>query len=508
MPALVQKLKSLNTPHQRALRAYRSWVTSLPVDRSAVLLEQQSGMTLDGNVYCILRELLQNVRYAAFSPTFVATQNNAEAFSRELASRGLDVPVLMRGTADYMRALATSGVLITDNCLPPYFVKREGQTLVNTWHGIPLKTLGRAEITDAVNTGNVQRNFAISDFLLMPNDTMEKRMVRDYMLAGISSATILPLGYPRNEAFLRAGKHASEQRRYAWLPTFRGVGEQRGEGDATMPQLLAQVDALLGDDEALYLKLHLVERSQLDLDAFAHIRPAPTDVELYDFLATCDALVTDYSSVMYDFPLSGGKVVLFPYDEEQYLAERGLYEPLSSLPFPRVTSAEELVDELRSPVAYDNQGFMDACWPYPTLGSTETLCERLLFGGSPLPGEHTVAQVERPTVLVYSELGCDLDALRDELVALCDSFSPRLAFPWKKGRGHEAFLYGLPEQVSYTPLKGELLSTLGEKALLKCGKASSAMVLDRRRAFGDAHFDRVIIHDGSDRRWLSLIHAL
>ena len=93
-------------------------------------------------------------------------------------------------------------------------------------------------------------------------------------------------------------------------------------------------------------------------------------------------------------------------------------------------------------------------------------------------------------------------------MALCDSFSPRLAFPWKKGRGHEAFLYGLPEQVSYTPLKGELLSTLGERALLKCGKASSVMGLDRRRTFGDAHFDRVIIHDGSDRRWLSLMHAL
>lgn len=333
-------------------------------------------------------------------------------------------------------------------------------------------------------------------------------MVRDYMLAGISSATILPLGYPRNEAFLRAGRHAYERRRYAWLPTFRGVGAQRGEGDAMMPQLLAQVDALLGDDEVLYLKLHLVERSQIDLDAFAHILPAPTDVELYDFLTTCDVLVTDYSSVMYDFPLGGGKVVLFPYDEEQYLAERGLYEPLSSLPFPRVTSAEELVDELRSPVAYDSQRFMDACWPYPTLGSTEALCERLLLDGDPLPDEHRIALAPKPTALVYSELGGNLDALRDELIALCDDHSPRLAFPWKKGRGHEAFLYGLPEEVAYTPLKGELLSTLGEKALLKCDKARSVMELDRRRAFGDAHFDRMIIHDGSDRRWLSLMHTL
>ena len=509
MPNPVRKLTSLFAPHQRALRAYRGWVERLPLDPHAVLLEQQNGLTLDGSVYYILRELLSDARYAGFDVRFVVNEAHAESFPRELASRGLAVPTVVRGTSEYMRALATSTVLVTDNALPPYYVKRPGQILLNTWHGIPLKTLGRSEVLGAINVGNVQRNLALADFLLMPNPVMEERFVRDYMLRGLSKGTVVPLGYPRNEAFLGARGAAGDGcRRYAWLPTFRGVGDQRGQGASALVGMLDEFDQLLRDDETLYLKLHLVEQQQVDLGRYRHILPSPTDCELYDFLATCDALVTDYSSVLFDFPLGGGKVVLFPYDEETYLAERGLYDPLDSLPFPQVRSVEELARELRAPIGYDNEAFVRTCWPSPTEGAAKALCERLLLDGAPLAGEHPVARAEKPVALVYSELGGDLEALRDELLQLSEGCLPLLAFPWGKGRGHERFLYELPaDKVAFVPLKGELLSTLPEKALVKLGKGAGVFALDRRRAFGDTTFDRVIIHDGSDQRWIGLMRA-
>jgi hypothetical protein len=98
--------------------------------------------------------------------------------------------------------------------------------------------------------------------------------------------------------------------------------------------------------------------------------------------------------------------------------------------------------------------------------------------------------------------------LRAELLELSKTYAVRLAFPWAKGRGHEAFLLSLPNEVTFTPLKGELLSTLPEKLLLKLGRAEDVWTLDRRRAFGDATFERVQIHDGTDRRWLHLIQHL
>lgn len=507
MPNPMRKLTSLFSPHQRALRAYRAWVERVALEPRTVLLEQQNGLTLDGSIYCILRELLSYPIYDGFRLRFVAREANAAHFASELTSRGLQTEIVVRGTSDYLRALATSAVLITDNALPAYYVKRPGQMLLNTWHGIPLKTLGRSEALDLINTGNVQRNLALADFLLMPNPVMEERFVRDYMLKGLSSGTIINLGYPRNEAFLGPQHTEGRGRRYAWLPTFRGVGEKRGQGALAMVGMLDQLDQLLSDGETLFLKLHLVEQQHVDLTRYAHIKPSPTNCELYDFLATCDALVSDYSSVMFDYALGGGKVVIFAYDEETYLAERGLYDPLNSLPFPQVKSVEGLVSELRSPIAYDNGGFIRSCWPYPTKDAARQLCHRLLLEENPLDGEHPIPQPEKPTALVYSELNGDLEALRDGLLTLSQTHSPRLVFPWAKGRGHERFLHELPAEVSFTPLKGELLSTLPEKALLKLGKAKAVFDLDRRRAFGDATFDQVIIHDGSDQRWIRLMQA-
>ena len=482
MPNPVRKLTSLFAPHQRALRAYRGWVERLPLDPHAVLLEQQNGLTLDGSVYCILRELLSDARYVGFDLRFVVNEAHAESFPRELASRGLAVRTVVRGTSEYMRALATSTVLVTDNALPPYYVKRPGQTLLNTWHGIPLKTLGRSEVLGAINVGNVQRNLALADFLLMPNPVMEERFVRDYMLRGLSRGTIVPLGYPRNEAFLGARGAGDGGRRYAWLPTFRGVGDQRGQGASALVAMLDELDQLLRDDETLYLKLHLVEQQQVDLGRYRHILPSPTDCELYDFLATCDVLVTDYSSVLFDFPLGGGRYAWLP-------TFRGVGDQRGQGASALVAMLDELDQLLRD-------------------DETLYLKLRLLLDGAPLAGEHPVARAEKPVALVYSELGGDLEALRDELLQLSEGCLPLLAFPWGKGRGRERFLYELPaDKVAFVPLKGELLSTLPEKALVKLGKGAGVFALDRRRAFGDTTFDRVIIHDGSDQRWIGLMRA-
>lgn len=508
MPTFARKLTSLFSTRLRAQRTYRLQVERLAIGPNAVLLEQQNGLSLDGNIYCILRELLSDRRYDEYTVHFVASATMAEAFRKELASRGLDVHLLIRDTHEYVRALATCSILITDNTLPGYYVKRPGQKLVNTWHGIPLKTLGRSEAIDAIETGNVQRSQALADYLLMPNPLMEQRFIRDYMLQGLSSGTVIPLGYPRNEAFLHRQRRHDGHRRYAWLPTFRGVGSQRGHGTSDMPGFLDQLDALLDDEETLYLKLHLVEQEQLDLSRYKHIEPVPTYCELYEFLATCDALATDYSSVMFDVTLGGIKVVLFPYDKETYLAERGLYDSLDTLPFPQVQSTEELVRELRSPLAYDNDAFVKQSWPYPTDGATAALCERLFLDSGPLPGEHPTPQAEKPTCLIYSEMGCDLDKLRDELLKYSREFEVRLAFPSEKGRGRQEFLASLPDDVRYTPLSGGLLATLPEKPLVKAGKADAVYALDRQRTFGSATFDKVHIHDGSDPRWTGVMRHL
>ena len=58
---------------------------------------------------------------------------------------------------------------MTDNTFPPYFNKRDEQVFLKTWHGTPLKTLGKSNKSSLSSLANVQKNYLMSDYALLPN---------------------------------------------------------------------------------------------------------------------------------------------------------------------------------------------------------------------------------------------------------------------------------------------------------------------------------------------------
>ena len=111
-----------------------------------------------------------------------------------------------------------------------------------------------------------------------------------------------------------------------------------------------------------------------------HIRLFPKEYETYDFLNVIDVLISDYSSVFFDFALTKRKVVLFTYDLEEYIASRGMYFPIEELPFPRVSTPKELVDELNNPKVEDYQAFRDKFCAYGDAKVVENILNLLVDG--------------------------------------------------------------------------------------------------------------------------------
>lgn len=92
--------------------------------------------------------------------------------------------------------------------------------------------------------------------------------------------------------------------------------------------------------------------------------------------------MTDYSSVFFDFANTGRKIILFAYDKEEYLHDRGMYLPYESLPFPTVESIDALVAELadlNSFTPYD--AFRKEYCTYDCAQGAAKIC-RLVFGGA------------------------------------------------------------------------------------------------------------------------------
>lgn len=264
--------------------------------------------------------------------------------------------------------LATCRVVVVDDYFFPIYVirPRRGTTIIQVWHasgafkkfgyGVADKTFGAdARLLRQVRIHSNYDVCLVSSMSIAPHYAEAFRQPLDRFRAD--------LGIPRTDAMFgdeRIGKAGAALRhRYAippdkrvilYAPTFRGesVGVARADG---LPDWRVLRDAL-ADDHVLLVRLHPFVREDLvidrELDGFL------TDVsdhpEINDLLHVADVLVTDYSSVIFEFALLGKPMVFFAPDLAAYERERGFYlEYRTDVPGPVVETTVELAAALRDP---------------------------------------------------------------------------------------------------------------------------------------------------------------
>jgi CDP-glycerol glycerophosphotransferase (TagB/SpsB family) len=187
-------------------------------------------------------------------------------------------------------------------------------------------------------------------------------MVNGYNLKNISSTKVIVGPSPRNSILfndekreeIRNSLNISEKKVYLYMPTYRDTGTST----AIIEETLSYLDEHLPQNALLFVKLHPfdVEKLTVDLSEFKSIVEYPDEVETYEFLTAIDTLITDYSSIMYDFSCTDRQVILYTYDKEDYYKSRGLYEDIDDYPFIQVVTKEALCREMIHPTI---QNFKD-----------------------------------------------------------------------------------------------------------------------------------------------------
>ena len=242
------------------------------------------------------------------------------------------VPVVV-GSQEWVEALRTSRVIVTNDHLPDWFSKREGQHLLQTWHGTPIKKLLHDAAPGSVSL-RYQRLMARQvrqwDLLLAQNREAEQRLRRALGYSG----QVRVGEYPRNVKLLggiEVGRRVrsdlgigEEQRVILYAPTWRErlrhpeglAGHSNGQG------LRGEVYPAHRTDAVVLMRTHHMNR----------VRPGPglVDVSRYpsieELMMAADVLVSDYSSIFLDFALTGKPAVVYVPDLEHYRdVERGLY---------------------------------------------------------------------------------------------------------------------------------------------------------------------------------------
>ncbi len=384
-----------------------------PINERAILLNSQQGNNINGNMFYILNELQNNKLYDKYKIYVAYVKGKKSQFKEKLKNYGINKPILVQiNTKRYAKKLATSKFLFSDTSFSIYFIKRKEQIYLNTWHGTPLKTLGKATKQDFFDIANLQKNFTIANYLLYPSKYMQDIMIRDYMLNNISNSKVILAGYPRNEIFfnqkrrinLKKELNLEDKQLIAYMPTWRGtvrnvsLKQQLKE----VKEYLQQIDNSLKDNQIMYINFHPYVGNNIDFSIYNNIRKFPQKYETYDFLNICDILVTDYSSVFFDYALTKNKIILFTYDEKEYLKDRGMYISLEELPFPKVKNVQELINEINTKKQYNDKEFLKKYCEYDKPDISKKICEKIILGKKNSIKEEFIKKNNKKNILIYA----------------------------------------------------------------------------------------------------------
>ncbi|MFC5722691.1 CDP-glycerol glycerophosphotransferase family protein [Streptomyces gamaensis] len=336
-------------PRTKAL-AYHE-LQKLPVDEHLVLFE-----ALEGRGYADSpRSIHEELRRRGLPLKAVWSYTGSRA------SYPPDVPLVRRGSWEYVRTLARARYWVDSHGLPALYGKRPGTRYLQTWHGQALKHMGfdvpELRLASPERQRRHRADIARWDVLIAPSEEFEKTFVR----ANAYPGELLRTGLPRNDVLVRRDEEAQRERAAAtrerlqipdgrkillYAPTFRDGARESG---ASVRVDLDELVRRTGEEWTVVVRPHYYECFGVPRELGHAVRDGREFTDPNDLMLASDALLTDYSSMMFDYTHLGRPVLIYADDYEEYrTASRGTYYDLAEIaPGPLLTTTGQLVAALR-----------------------------------------------------------------------------------------------------------------------------------------------------------------
>lgn len=522
--------KFFKSPFFRAKINYTKYYESLSINEKEILIESYGGSSISGNGYQLLLEILNDQQLNDYTIFIACQKNQINNIAEFLRNKGIvRVRLIKTHSKRYVKLLASCKYLINNSTFPSYFIKKPGQIYFNSWHGTPLKTLGRSIASAPNEIGNTQRNFFMADYLLYPNEFTFNHMKKDYMLDDFYKGKYILSGYPRNGVFydnelkikIREQLELVDTEVICYMPTWRGTLDSKNNEEQYINIMfyLYKMDKALNPNKIMYVKLHNYVSSIIDFNSFKYIKPFPIEYETYEFLSIADCLITDYSSVFFDFANTGKKIILFAYDKEEYLSTRGMYLSMDELPFNQAETVGELIKEIEDLNDFnDYKKFINEYCKYDNLTSRKDIVD-LIFHNKIADSMEIINgnkyANKKENVLIYGG-ALSKNGITTSLRGLIhnidlDERNYTILFYRNMVKKNNYVISDFPEKLSYISIQGQknlkLIEALVQFVYLRLNinnkyiKKHLDNIYQREatRIFGDYKFDYVIHFTGYEK---------
>jgi CDP-glycerol glycerophosphotransferase len=381
---------------------------ALAIDFTAPLLDGEHGPEQQARLEAAYRTSDAAPQNAVFFESFFG-QNascNPLAIDRALASARPEIPrywgvadasvevppgaiAVIEGSADWWRIRASARLIVINDWLRNRYRKRRGQTVLQTWHGTMLKklALSRSGLRPRAALATLRERSRWS-ILLSQNRFATGVFRRAYAFLG----PVWEEGYPRDDVLVNGD--ATVIRAKLGIPADAKVLLYAPTWRDDRPDHVDHLDVsaftkTLGDDYVMLIRGHsrtLQPGADLHAGGVLDVTSYPDVSELF---LVADALITDYSSVMFDFSVTGKPIFFFTPDLDRYRQElRGFYFDLVPVaPGPIVRTPAELAaliaqtDAVRAEYAGKYAAWRERYNPMDDGAAAERVVARLLREG-------------------------------------------------------------------------------------------------------------------------------
>lgn len=276
-----------------------------------------------------------------------------------------DGRVVLHESREHYELAARARYRVSNMLQANWYRRPAGQVYLQTWHGTPLKRIALDVERPQFSSGMTYHDRIRNDVAGWSALLSANRFSTDIFRQAFSfEGEILEYGYPRNDLLRapdREGRAAEVRRKLGlpadrrvvmYAPTWRDDATTRAAGYG-FPQEL-DLDALaraLGDDHVTLVRGHQMLRESL-MRGVTDSRVMDVTIwpDMADLLLITDVLITDYSSVMFDFAVTGRPMIFFTYDLERYRDKlRGFYFDLENeVPGPLLRTSDDVIDALQN----------------------------------------------------------------------------------------------------------------------------------------------------------------
>ena len=343
-----------------AIIIYQIFLKVLPVNDKVIFFESSVGRNYSSNPKYVYEEMVKQDLDKEFICIWSLEDTNIEIPGNAIKVK--------RARLKYLYYLATAKIWVCDTRQPAFLVKRPETTYIQLWHGTPLKKLAMdmdvLKMSEGMDLSEYKRLFKKNtetwDYLISQSDYTTEKFRSSFDFKN----RILKTGFPRNDVLFNKNNMESinsikkgyniplDKKIILYAPTWRD--DEFYENGVYKYSSLIDFEKLkkeLSDTHIILVKLHYLVKDTTDLSSYEGFVYKCDEVsDIQELYLISDILVTDYSSVMFDFAILKRPMIIYAYDYVKYRDKlRGLYFDIFEIfPGPIVENTPDLIDSIKN----------------------------------------------------------------------------------------------------------------------------------------------------------------